>query len=173
MMRPGDKAESYRMLAQALASIGHLPWTLSVVGDGPAHEEVKAQFAGLPADRVEWLGALEPAAVPDVLFKGGIYVWPGFGEAYGLAYLEAQAAGLPVVAQDTAGVPEVVRDGKGGFLTPSGDVQAFASAIERLLADNNERTIMAAEARRFVLEERSLDAASARLAELLAKILVS
>ncbi|RWL43966.1 MAG: glycosyltransferase [Mesorhizobium sp.] len=173
MMRPGDKLESYRLLAQALGSIGHLPWTMSVVGDGLARDEVKAQFAGLPADRIEWLGAIEPAAVPDVLYSGGIYVWPGFGEAYGVAYLEAQAAGLPVVAQDIAGVPEVVRDGQTGFLTPPGDVTAFASAIERLLARNDERTIMAAEARRFVLEERSLGAGAARLAELLAKLPVS
>ncbi|MDG4882697.1 glycosyltransferase family 4 protein [Mesorhizobium sp. WSM4884] len=173
MMRPGDKADSYRMLAQALGSIGHLPWTISVVGDGPAREEVKAQFAGLPADRIEWLGAIEPAAVPDVLYSGGIYVWPGFGEAYGVAYLEAQAAGLPVVAQDVAGVPEVVRDGQAGFLTPPGDVAAFACAIERLLSRNEERTIMAAEARRFILEERSLGAGAVRLAELLGKIPVS
>ena len=91
--------------------------------------------------------------MPDVLYSAGIYVWPGYGEAYGLAYLEAQAAGLPVVAQDIAGVPEVVRDGQTGFLTPPGDVAAFASAIERLLARNDERTIMAAAARRFVLED--------------------
>lgn len=173
MMRPGDKVESYRMLAQALGSIGHLPWTMSVVGDGPARDEVKAQFASLPADRIEWLGAIEPAAVPDVLYAGGIYVWPGYGEAYGVAYLEAQAAGLPVVAQDIAGVPEVVRDGQTGFLTQPGDVAAFASAIERLLARNDERTIMAVEARRFVLDERSLGGAAARLAEFFAKIPVS
>ncbi|RWB57192.1 glycosyltransferase family 4 protein [Mesorhizobium sp.] len=173
MMRPGDKVESYRMLAQALGPIGHLPWTMSVVGDGPARDEVKAQFAGLPADRIQWLGAIEPAAVPDVLYGGGIYVWPGCGEAYGVAYLEAQAAGLPVVAQNIAGVPEVVRDGQTGILTPPGNVAAFTSAIERLLVRDAERTIMAAEARRFVLEERSLDAAAARLAALLAKIPVS
>ncbi|ESZ47299.1 glycosyltransferase family 4 protein [Mesorhizobium sp. RSR565B] len=173
MMRPGDKVLSYRMLAQALGLIGHLPWTLSVVGDGPARDEVKAQFAGLPADRIEWLGAIEPVAVPDVLYRGGIYVWPGYGEAYGIAYLEAQAAGLPVVAQDIAGVPEVVRHGQTGFLTPPGDVAAFASAIARLLANNDERTIMAAQARRFVLEERSLGAAKARLAELLKMIPLS
>ncbi|TIW23326.1 MAG: glycosyltransferase family 4 protein [Mesorhizobium sp.] len=173
MMRPGDKVDSYRMLAKVLGPIVHLPWTLSVVGDGPARDEVKAQFAGLPADRIEWLGAIEPAAVADVLNSGGIYVWPGCGEAYGVAYLEAQAAGLPVVAQDIAGVPEAVRDGQTGILTPPGDVAAFASAIERLLVSDDERTIMAAEARRFILEERSLDAAAARLAELIAKIPVS
>ncbi|TIN71306.1 MAG: glycosyltransferase, partial [Mesorhizobium sp.] len=80
---------------------------------------------------------------------------------------------LPVVAQDIAGVPEVVRDGQTGFLTPPGDVAAFASAIERLLARDDERTIMAAEARRFVPEERSLGGAAARLAGLIAKVPVS
>ena len=44
--------------------------------------------------------------------EGALYAWPGFGEAYGLAYLEAQAAGLPVVAQDIDGVPGVVRNGE-------------------------------------------------------------
>ncbi|WP_292152755.1 glycosyltransferase, partial [Mesorhizobium sp.] len=117
--------------------------------------------------------AIEPAAVPDVLYSGGIYVWPGCGEAYGVAYLEAQAAGLPVVAQDIAGVPEVVRDGQTGFLTPPGDVAAFTSAIERLLVRDDERTAMAGNARRFILEERSLATAAARLSELLAKIAVA
>ena len=64
-----------------------------------------------------------PAAVPDVLYaSGAIYVWPGFGEAYGLAYLEAQAAGLPVVAQDIDGVPGGRARWQTGILTPPGDV---------------------------------------------------
>lgn len=170
MMRPGDKLESYRMLAQALGLIRHLPWTLSVVGDGPARDEVAALFAGVPAERIEWLGAIEPTAVPEVLYGGGIYAWPGFGEAYGVAYLEAQAAGLPVVAQDIAGVPEVVKHGETGFLTPAGDVAAFAAAIERLLTREDEGIVMARAARRFVLNERSLDTAATRLADLLAKV---
>ena len=109
MMRPGDKMDSYRMLARALERLTDLPWRLSIAGDGPCRTDVEAEFARLPAARLEWLGALKPEEVPAMLARGGVYVWPGCGEAYGLAYLEAQAAGLPVVAQHTAGVPEVVR----------------------------------------------------------------
>ena len=170
MMRPGDKFESYRMLARALDLIGHAPWTLAIVGDGPSRGDVIKEFAGLPPERIEWRGRVEPAAVPGVLSSGGIYVWPGFGEAYGLAYLEAQAAALPVVAQNIAGVPEVVRDGQTGLLTPPGDVPALASAIEHLLTHDGERTRMAEAARQFVLAERSLDAAAARLADILPKV---
>ncbi|GLS33188.1 Glycosyltransferase involved in cell wall bisynthesis [Mesorhizobium albiziae] len=167
MMRPGDKLDSYRMLARALERIPEVPWTLAIVGDGPCRAEVEAAFAALPAGRIEWLGKKEPDEVPELLSKAGIYVWPGCGEAYGLAYLEAQAAGLPVVAQNTAGVPEVVQSGKTGILTPPGDVNAFAGAIAGLLSDAGKRRAMGQAARNFVMLERSLDAAAARLGTML------
>lgn len=156
MMRPGDKFASYRMLAEALASIADQPWTLTIVGGGPMRREVEQLFAALPASRIAWLGEVDPSQVPEILRLGGIYVWPGTGEAYGLSYLEAQASGLPVVAQHTAGVPEVVCHGRTGLLTPAGDVAAFADAIKRLIGSPLERTAMSVAARRFVLGERTL-----------------
>ena len=59
-------------------------------------------------------------------YQGGTYVWPGTGEAYGIAYMEAQAAGLPVVAQKTAGVPEVVKDGVTGYVDGGWRYRAYA-----------------------------------------------
>ena len=97
--------------------------------------EVVAQFARLDPARLEWLGERKPAEMPSIYGRGAIYAWPGCGEAYGLAYLEAQAAGLPVVAQDIDGVPGVVRDGVTGMLTPAGDTGALADAIATLLGD--------------------------------------
>jgi glycosyltransferase involved in cell wall biosynthesis len=166
MMRSGDKMDSYRMLARALTLVD-LPWRLTVVGDGPARAEVHEAFAALPAERLEWRGEVEPQAIPGILAGGDLYVWPGCGEAYGLSYLEAEAAGLPVVAQRTAGVPEVVRDGETGLLTPAGDIDAFAAAIRRLLSDKALRAQFRERARHFVLEERSLSAAATRLTEIL------
>jgi glycosyltransferase involved in cell wall biosynthesis len=160
MMRKGDKFESYRMLAAALQLILDLPWTLSVMGDGDMREAVGQLFDSFPAGRVEWEGQVAPDGVSTILQRGGIYVWPGFGEAYGLAYLEAQAVGLPVIAQKTAGVPEVVQDGATGILTPLGDVSEFAKAIRRLLTNNGERQHMAAAAHHFVHAERSLQQAA-------------
>lgn len=167
MMRPGDKMESYRMLARALERLAHLPWRLLVVGDGVCRAEVQAEFSRIPPEHIDWLGERRPAEVPSLLRGAGIYVWPGCGEAYGLAYLEAQAAGLPVVAQEIAGVPEVVLHGTTGLLTPPGDVTAYAEAIERLLTNEAERQRLGAAARRFVLDERSLEAAAGRLATIL------
>ncbi|PDT18790.1 glycosyl transferase [Rhizobium sp. J15] len=161
MMRAGDKLDSYAMLAKALRLVEDRPWTLAVIGDGPMRPQVQALFAGL-SGRIEWLGERNAAEIAALLGQGGIYVWPGCGEAYGLAYLEAQAVGLPVVAQKTAGVPAVVEDGVTGLLTPDGDVAAYAGAVTALLDDRERRDAMGQAARRFVLEERSL-AMAARL----------
>lgn len=167
MMRAGDKMDSYGMLAESLMLLSDLPWTLSIVGDGPFRQETEAMFAGFDKDRVEWHGEKDRNGIAALLSESAVYVWPGCGEAYGLAYLEAQAAGLPVVAQATAGVPEVVLQEHTGLLTPAGDAAAFADAIRRLLTDAGKTAEMAAGARRFVREERSLDQAAIRLATIL------
>jgi glycosyltransferase involved in cell wall biosynthesis len=167
MMRSGDKLESYRMLAQALWELCDLPWRLTIVGDGPARPEVTAAFAKVPRERLTWTGALAPEEVAPRLAEGDIYVWPGFGEAYGMAYLEAQAEGLPVVAQRTGGIPAVVVDGVTGLLTEAGDRAAFAGAVHRLILDHDLRRSMGAAAQRFVRGERTLANAAAILREAL------
>ena len=163
MMRPGDKLDSYRLLASALAEIRDADWSLSIAGDGPARPEVKALFAGFEPGRVIWHGEMEQDEIAHLLSRSSIYVWPGCGEAYGLAYLEAQAAGLPVVAQEIAGVPSVVSNSRTGILTAAGDIGAYASAIHRLLSNDDERERLALGARTLVGRERSLEAASQRL----------
>lgn len=163
MMRPGDKLDSFRMLAAALAEIRDMAWSLSIVGDGPVRSDVEALFAGFEPTKIIWHGQMERGEIARILSGSSIYVWPGCGEAYGLAYLEAGAAGLPVVAQDTAGVPSVVVDGRSGILTPAGDVAAYAGAIRHLLSADDERTRLAAGGRDLVAKERSLEAGSRRL----------
>jgi glycosyltransferase involved in cell wall biosynthesis len=169
MMRSGDKMQSYAMLAAALAEIKHKRWRLTIVGDGPMRREVEQLFGAFRPERIEWRGERNAAEVVQELGAAGIYVWPGCGEAYGLAYLEAQAAGLPVVAQDTAGVPEVVKAGDTGFLTPASDVMAYAAAIAGLLDNPEKREEMGENARRFVLSERSLTIAANGLNDILAR----
>jgi glycosyltransferase involved in cell wall biosynthesis len=161
MMRPGDKFESFRALAAALALVPG-DWRLSVAGDGAARAEVEALFAPL-AGRVSFLGLLDAAGVAALLARGWAHVWPGVGEAFGLAYLEAQAAGLPVAAWATAGVPEVVGEGESGLLAPAGDVPALTAAVARLLADAGLRESLSQGARARVAARHGLAAAAATL----------
>lgn len=169
MLRKGDKFDSYVMLARALYLIRNEDWTLTVIGDGPMRAEVRALFSTFDEGRIIWRGECSTSEIAAELATAGIYVWPGCNEAYGLAYLEAQAAGLPVVAQATAGVPEVVMADKTGLLTPAGDLEAYAAAIAQLLNDEAQRRTMAAAAHRFVHEERSLGTAAKHLEIILRK----
>src|SRR5205823_6149769 len=95
MMRRGDKLKSFTMLAAALELISDLSWHLTIVGDGPAKSDVQILFRRLDPRRITWVGEIMPEEVHHFLNDADVYVWPGCGEAYGLAYLEAQAAGLP------------------------------------------------------------------------------
>ncbi len=164
MMRPGDKMRSFAFLADALRRLpGRPPWHLSVVGDGPARQAVEACFASVEGRHVSFLGEVAAEAVGRVLAGADLYVWPGFNEAYGLSYLEAGAAGLPVVAMRCRGVPCVVLDGRTGVLVPEGDVDAYASAVIGLMADEVTRRRLGRAAKSFVVEERSLSRAAAIL----------
>ncbi len=159
MMRPGDKLASYRVLADALPLITG-DHELLVIGDGPCREEV----AALLGPRAHLVGRVSPRALPGWLGACDLFLWPAINEAYGMALLGAQAAGLPVVAGRARGVPGIVAHGSTGLLTPEGDAAAFAGAVDGLLADPRRRAAMGAAAAAHVRARHGSDAAAAVLA---------
>ena len=168
MMRADVKRCSYLLLAAALGRLQAQDWQLLVVGDGPARAEIEAALNRLGPTRIACAGALPEAALPACYAAADLYVWPAVREAYGLAMLEAAAAGLPVIAGREGGVGEVVLDGVTGVLTPARDPVAMAAAIDRLLAEREHAIAMGRAAARFVAGERSLVQAAAILEAALA-----
>jgi glycosyltransferase involved in cell wall biosynthesis len=166
MMREGAKLASYRVLAAALPRLRDTSFDLVVVGDGPARAAVESLFAPI-AERVAFIGALPPHDVVAQLGASDVFVWPAIDEAIGIAFLEAQASGLPVVAGASPGVASVVAHGRSGVLTPPGDVEAFAAAVRELVIDAGRRRTMGARARAYVRQQHDIHAASARLDALL------
>src|SRR5258708_2082531 len=159
MMRAGDKLASYRALASALQRLDDLPWQLVVAGDGAARPEVEKLFD----QRARFLGSLRQRRIAEVLAASDLSAWPAVNEAYGMALLEAQAAGVPVVSCRTRGVPDVVLDGRTGILVTYGDEAALAGAVRELLSNLERRQALGREAARYVARERSLEAAAARI----------
>ncbi len=171
MMRPDVKLQSYQMLADALKDLQHLNWSLDIVGDGDARLLVEQAFSDVRQSRLTWHGRLEAPAVAKFYEGADLFVWPGFGEAYGMAYLEAQAGGSAVVAQDTKGIPSVVQHGQTGLLTPESDVQAFRTAIADLIEHPDRLAKLGQAASKFVRTERSVEKASACLKDALEPLL--
>jgi len=166
MMRPGDKLQSYQRLGAALRHLDRDDMQLLVLGDGAARNQVVEALAPV-RDRTKLYGAVSISKLREVYCCCDLYTWPGVGEAYGMAYLEAQASGLPVVAGNEGGIPDVVLDGHTGLLTPPGDDVAFAMAIGRLLDDVDLRNKLSRGAQDFVSRERTVQKA----ANLLGKVI--
>lgn len=164
MMREGDKLASFRTLAAALKRAADAPWRLDVVGDGPARAEVMAALAPL-GDRVRLRGRLEGEALEDAYRAADLFVWPGVGEAFGMVYLEAKRAGVPVLAEDRPGVRDVAAGG--GYFAPKDDPEGFARALRDALADATALERAGRAARRSVETRHSLTAAAGVLREAL------
>jgi glycosyltransferase involved in cell wall biosynthesis len=128
MMRKGDKLASYRLLAEALQHVDR-PWQLLIVGDGEARADVQRAFKPV-AGGVFLLGALPRTKLPEIASACDLCVWPAVNEAFGMALLEAQACGLPVVAGAWGGVPAIIADGKTGWLSKPGDAGAFGADLD-------------------------------------------
>ena len=143
MMRPGDKLASYRMLGEALVQILDLDWQLIVVGDGAARAEVAHALAPVGEDRLRLVGAQSEAALPAFYGAADLCAWPAINEAYGMALLEAQAAGLPVVAGSAGGVSTIVKSSITGLLSGPGDGIGFARALRSLIEAPRRRQAMA------------------------------
>ena len=163
MMRPGDKLESYRVLARTLTTLDREDMQLLVIGDGPSRGEVERLLAG----RAVFAGVLDEDSIRRIMAGCDLFVWPAINEAYGMAILLAQACGCPVVAGDAPGVGEIVNHGCTGLLAPPGDAASLAHAVSRLLDDSVLRRSVGDAARRHVDRHHSCDAARRVLARAL------
>ena len=90
--------------------------------------------------RIRFAGVLAPDVLKQLYRAADLYLWPAVKEAFGMALLEAQAAGLPVVAGRSGGVSSIVADGMTGLLVPEGDATAFSDAVASLLEDPARRS---------------------------------
>jgi glycogen(starch) synthase len=134
-----------KSLGVLLEAVARLPQvTLVVAGDGPerALREQQARELGV-ADRVRFLGSVPRDEVLGLFRAADASVLPSSWENYPHTVVEALAVGCPVVATNVGGVPEVVRDGENGLLVPAGDVDALASALARVLGDDELRERLA------------------------------
>ena len=131
---------------------------LRLVGGGDQTPGLKglAQRLGI-AEQVKFIGRVPHTQVPQELAKLDIYVALSRldSESFGVAIIEAGAAGRPVVVSDAGGLPEVCLDGETGFVVPREDPEAAAKALERLVRDADLRHRMGSAGQKHVQETYS------------------
>ncbi|GAA0937866.1 glycosyltransferase family 4 protein [Actinocorallia libanotica] len=147
---------------------------LLIVGEGPQEPKLRAMAERLPPDAVVFAGALPQAELPPYYAAADVFAMPCRSrrlrletEGLGIVFLEAAAAGLPVLAGDSGGAPEAVRDGETGHVVTATSVPAIADRLSELLTDPAERAAMGRKGREWVRAEWSWDHSYARLRDLL------
>jgi teichuronic acid biosynthesis glycosyltransferase TuaC len=123
-----------------------------VIGDGPERATLARLAADLGvADRVELAGQLPHAEALARSRTAHLFAMPSIDEAFGVAYVEAMAAGLPVIGcYGEPGPQEIAEAGDGIQLVPPGDPEALADAIAGELADSRSLATRGARARETV-----------------------
>jgi glycosyltransferase involved in cell wall biosynthesis len=172
MFRDDVKSQGLRYLITRLGGLDR-DFLLVVGGDGETRAELEALAREHLPGRSLFLGQVPRGELRGVYSAADVFAFPGIRESLGMVYLEAQAAGLPVVAFDNGGIPEVTRPGETAVLTPPFDDAAFTGAVAALLDDPARRAAMGATAAAYVRENhdaaRNFAVVEERLLELVAR----
>jgi glycosyltransferase involved in cell wall biosynthesis len=125
--------------ALAVLSERHPRLRYTIIGDGPERTALEGLAARLGVtDRVDFLGQLPPEEAIERARRCTLFVMPSTDEAFGVAYVEAMAGGLPAIGcRGEPGPEEIAAAGDGFVLVPPGDIERLTQRIDELLSDQH------------------------------------
>lgn len=135
---------AYKRIDVAVAAANQLRRRLVVVGDGPERRRLEA----MAGPTVEFMGRRDDEEIADLYARCRAFLFPGF-EDFGIAPVEAQAAGRPVIAFGAGGARETVVDGKTGVLFPAQTPEALVAGILRFENSTLDPVVCRRNAERF------------------------
>jgi glycosyltransferase involved in cell wall biosynthesis len=147
------KGLSYLLRAFAKVARSYRDVELHIYGKGPQLPHLRSLALKLGiSDKVVFHGFVPRRKLIEKYSEHDIYVHPSLSESFGVAVLEAMAAGLPVVASNIPNLNEIIVHGKTGFLFKPKDVEDLAEHISILIENDKLRRIIGLKAREHVLK---------------------
>jgi len=147
-----------------------------VLGSGPDKNNITSAVQEKKLyDRVKILG-YRPDEVRDICFNtADVFVQPnikipGDMEGFGISVIEATTCKLPVIVSDLEGLKDAIKDRENGFLVESGNAEAWAKKINKLLADDDFQHRFGEKARRYAIENYSWERIAKRYLEEIQKV---
>lgn len=126
---------------------------LLIVGDGPDRKPLETLAHELNiADKITFVGSVENKDVPIYMNKMDIVALPSLSESFGVAALEAESCGRPVVCSDVGGLKEVVSDSKTGYIFKSEDIVDLKNKLKLLVENEALMHSFSSSGRKFVLD---------------------
>lgn len=170
-----DPRKGHDTIIKCLPSVleSHPSLTYVVAGSGDRQDELETLAASLGVeDAVEFLGYVPEEDLAALYNVADVFAMPNRREGtsvegFGIVFLEANAAGVPVVGGRHGGAVDAIEDGQTGFLVDPEDSQAVADAIERLLGDERLREALGENGRERVLNSYTWENAGERLQSIL------
>ncbi len=112
---------------------------LAVIGAGELEKKLKSKIVNLKLqDKVKMLGAVDNDSVPNYLAAADVFVRPSLSEGQGISFLEAMAAGVPVIASPVGGIPDFLRDGETGWFCEVKNPRSIAEKIKYVFDEKNK-----------------------------------
>lgn len=132
----------------------NLKLKLRIAGKGSKEKQLKNLCKELKIEEnVEFLGFVNQEEVPNIFNSFDIAVFPSIFESFGVAAVEAEACGVPVIVSDVGGLMEATNPEYSSLVFKKKDINDLAEKIEKLLYDNKLREKMGSNARKFVEEK--------------------
>jgi len=152
---------------------GHKHIKYQIIGEGPLTLDLQTKVSDLKLkDHVEFIGAQQQAGVASLLQRADIYLLPSVAEALPVVLMEAQAAGLPVVASNVGSVDEIVLDGKTGYIVEPKDVSQIALKLDYLLKNEKTWQEMGRSGHAHIEEKYNISTLNKRLESLFQELLL-
>mgnify|MGYP001559716958 CR=1 FL=1 len=145
----GDLIDAMAMVSNEIPNA-----RLRIIGEGPLKESLKLKVKSLKLDNnVELLGEVPYEKIPEILAKADVFVRPSLSEGLGTAFLEAMAAGLPIIGTPVGGIPDFLKDEETGLFCKVSDPKDLADKIARILNDEKLREKIVNNAKALVAEK--------------------
>ena len=161
-------------LADLIEAVAELPtenYKLLILGSGPLEKDLKLKVERLKIkDRVLFLGEVAPGQVAEYLSFSDIFVRPSLSEGLGNAFLEAMAAGVPVIGPLVGGIPDFLKDGETGLVCEVRSPGSIAEKIKQLLADEALRQKLIVNGRQLVEEKYNWDKIARQVVDIFNKL---
>lgn len=159
----GKKGFDVLLAALAAPALSDLSWTLTLIGDGPEEEALRAQWQAHPCrDRITLAGAQPNSVVRQAMMSADVFVLPcrvdpdGDRDGIPVVLMEAMMAGAVVVSGDIPSIRELIEHDRTGLFVSPGDAKALTEVLVRLCKNAELRERLAAAARPAAIAEFSL-----------------
>ncbi len=153
-----------------IEALNYLPDNIKllIVGQGEEEANLKSQISNLKLeDRVYFIGYLPHKEMVKYLQISDIFIRPSLSEGLGNSFLEAMAAGLPIIATPVGGIPDFLKDGETGLFCEVKNPRSIAQKVEKLIKDRESKEHIVRQARELVRNNYEWRAIAGKMKDIL------